>query len=144
MALDKGMIDDGKNPLKAAMFIALGEAGISEDQTKNIIERVFHAAAGPYFEAWYKLAKQYLAMDDKALTEVESFVNNFKTSASEMNTTRNDVIRDVQAQELRIRAARGSANILDTGRFESEPRTRDTELASAMPKPEIYNLTHRA
>ncbi len=126
MVLDKNLAE---NPLKGKLFTILNQrAGIKNPSP--YIEEAFRSASEKYFDTIISLAQKYMSMDDKTFVEVEDFVRNARVQIPEVVVEeRNDIIREVEAEELRRRASAGSIPVTTTSFEKMDP------LKKAVPKP---------
>jgi hypothetical protein len=123
------------NPLKGALF----EIFSKKAELKNpvpYIEEAFRMAADKYFDTMMSLTKKYMNLDDKTIAEVEEFVKSARTQVANLDINeRTDLVREIEAQELRRRAEAGSIPLV------SSDFVREDPLRSAMPKPlNWYNI----
>jgi hypothetical protein len=122
----------GSNPLKAAFFESLTAYGIDADTATKIIEASFAAGALPHFEAAMKKADQFLSLSDEAFVETESTIGDLTVKPIEVAS------QDVEAEELKAQAARGSLPVITAS---SESDERMEKIASALPKPKLAGIS---
>jgi len=127
-AMNKNLVN---NPLKTALGSKLDALGMEESEIVRVVESVFKEASRDHFATALAQTEKYMSMSDEAFVETESMIQGVNVAEPTITASQRREM-DAEANDLRVRASRGSLPVTTATEHSAEKRDL---LGAALPKP---------